>query len=324
VAIKKMHMSKSLSDRSVLHDIFTEITCLEEFRLEPSVTDLYDYGVDSSSYYIVMKRYSGSLRDWRLKQQPNSLNENLSLYLAIFYEILKCFKTIHSHKVTHYDIKCDNILIDFRADDNQRSARSDFSSARSDDCSDGGAGDKTGGDHDFRDDFRITVGDFGECWMYTGDDDEFCAKNRGTEFTKSPEMLRLAADTRKDTDRYDRRKKTGTNALSDVWSLGCLFYEVLTGDYLFDTEDFVHFYCRLTSPTQELLVQEKLDKIQNNVYLVDFLKFVLVRDSRMRPSLDAVLQRFELVYRLLASKTTGIYKNARFGDQLSPPGYPSS
>jgi len=68
VAIKKMHMSKSLSDRSVLHDIFTEITCLEEFRLEPCVTDLFDYGVDSSSYYIVMKRYSGSLRDWRLKQ----------------------------------------------------------------------------------------------------------------------------------------------------------------------------------------------------------------------------------------------------------------
>jgi hypothetical protein len=71
-------------------------------------------------------------------------------------------------------------------------------------------------------------------------------------------------------------------------------------------------------------VQEKLDKIQNNVYLVDFLKFVLVRDNRMRPSLDAVLQRFELVYRLLASKTTGIYKNARFGDQLSPQGYSSS
>lgn len=62
-----MQLPKAIHDRSVLHDIFTEITCLEEFRLEPCVTDLYDYGVDSQNYYIVMKRYSGSLRDWRLK-----------------------------------------------------------------------------------------------------------------------------------------------------------------------------------------------------------------------------------------------------------------
>ena len=67
MAIKQMQLPKSIYDRSVLHDIFTEITCLEEFRLEPSVTDLFDYGVDGTNYYIVMKRYSGSLREWRLK-----------------------------------------------------------------------------------------------------------------------------------------------------------------------------------------------------------------------------------------------------------------
>lgn len=97
----------------MLHDIFTEITCLEEFRLEPCVTDLFDYGVDGTSYYIVMKKYSGSLREWRLRQKPNIM-ENLSLYLSIFREVLKAFKIIQSHNVTHYDIKCDNILIDFK------------------------------------------------------------------------------------------------------------------------------------------------------------------------------------------------------------------
>lgn len=29
----------------------------------------------------------------------------------------------------------------------------------------------------------------------------------------------------------------GTNKLSDVWSLGCLFYELLTGDCLFESKD---------------------------------------------------------------------------------------
>jgi hypothetical protein len=62
-----MDLPNSIYDRCVLHDIFTEITCLEEFRLEPCVTDLYDYGVHGTSYYIVMKKYDCSLRAWRLK-----------------------------------------------------------------------------------------------------------------------------------------------------------------------------------------------------------------------------------------------------------------
>jgi serine/threonine protein kinase len=53
VAIKQMDLPSDIYDRCVLHDIFTEITCLEEFRLEKCVTDLYDYGVDRQSYYLV-------------------------------------------------------------------------------------------------------------------------------------------------------------------------------------------------------------------------------------------------------------------------------
>ena len=85
VAIKEMDFPASIFERCVLHDIFTEITCLEEFRLEPCVTDLYDYGFSGSSYYIVMKKYKTSLRLWRLEQnegRENGFNENLALYLV--------------------------------------------------------------------------------------------------------------------------------------------------------------------------------------------------------------------------------------------------
>ena len=118
VAIKKMELPNDIHDRCVLHDIFTEITCLEEFRLEKCVTDLYDFGVDKTSYYIVMKKYSLSLGEWR-RQQGDSLavfRQNLSLYVSIYNQVLKALKTIHSHGVTHYDIKCDNVLIDFTSD----------------------------------------------------------------------------------------------------------------------------------------------------------------------------------------------------------------
>jgi len=258
-------LPKSIYDRCVLHDIFTEITCLEELRMEQCVSALYDYGVDGSHYYIVMKRYQSSLRQWRL-EQTSSLNENLPLYLSVYREFLKGLQTIHAHNVTHYDIKCDNVFLD--------------------------------------EGFRLAIGDFGECKIFSSEKDELCQRNRGTDFCKSPEMLQLTINTRKDTDKYDRRKQVGTNRLSDVWSAGCLFYELLTGDYLFYSPDYLQFHFRVTRPSEALFTPDKLDRINNNVYLIDFLKYMLVRDVRLRPSIDNVIKRFEHVHALLVSGAT--------------------
>lgn len=86
VAIKQMNLPSAIHDRSVLHDIFTEITCLEEFRLEKCVTDLYDYGVGKQSYYIVMKKYTCSLGEWRRRQGSSIevFRQNLGLYITIY------------------------------------------------------------------------------------------------------------------------------------------------------------------------------------------------------------------------------------------------
>ena len=130
-------------------------------------------------------------------------------------------------------------------------------------------------------------------------------------------MLELAINTRKDTDKYDRRKKVGTSSQSDVWSLGCLFYELLTGDMLFDTEDYIYFHIRLTRNDLPLFTDDKLEKIKtpHNVYLIDFLKYMLVKDQHLRPTIDNVLKRFEHVHALLVTTSSA---NGRFNRMLQP------
>ena len=70
-------------------------------------------------------------------------------------------------------------------------------------------------------------------------------RNRGTECMRSPEML-LA------TSNPTAEQQAGLeHAASDVWALGCLLYELVTGAVLFPNElDWAKFFITVTDPTQ--------------------------------------------------------------------------
>ena len=116
--------------------------------------------------------------------------------LRVFKDVLDIVLLLHGQSVTHYDLKADNLLLLLNPD---------------------------------RTPSHVAVGDFGECRIFSHPHTELDMKSRGTECIKSPEMLTLALQLKKENDSYDRRKKIGTTRASDIWSLGCLFYEILTG-----------------------------------------------------------------------------------------------
>ena len=298
VAIKKTELEQNIFSPCHLFDIFTEVTALEALRLENCVTQLYDYGCDDEYYYIVMKRYPISLKKWRI-QQKQSLKEMLPTYLSIFKDVLHAVQIIHNNKITHYDLKCDNILLDFV---------SNFKENNTYDV------DVTDENENYS--ICIIVADFGECRMFLNEVDEHCTRSRGTDVIKSPEMLKhFGYQIRKEDDNYDRRKKVGTTRSSDIWSLGCLFYELLTGNFLFEEiqDNYLEFMYKIDkSSISELLTEKKLCLIDNNPYLVDFLKFMLVKNQTYRPNIDTVIKRFEHVYALLEGGTGAMIQKRDF------------
>ena len=78
-------------------------------------------------------------------------------------------------------------------------------------------------------------------------------RNRGTEYVKSPEMLLVGNAQRADRHGFDRRRREGAGPPADVWALGCLLYELLTGDFLFYDPDWIRFFVRLAQPGQVCL-----------------------------------------------------------------------
>ncbi|KAK9811788.1 hypothetical protein WJX72_010021 [[Myrmecia] bisecta] len=272
VALKVVDLPTSLHDPCYQVDMFSEVAILERFRGQASICQLYDYGIDADSFVLVLRCYRCSLKEWRTRQPPGP-GPQLRLYLALFAQVLAAVQVLGLANVVHFDLKCDNILLEALPGCSEE----DFWSPPSADALP----------------FRVVLADFGESRMFTSADNSVTARNRGTECVKSPEMLLVANADKKGRDTYDRRKKEGAGAASDVWSVGCLLFELITGDFLFYDPDWIRFFMRLTQPGQVLLAPERAAAVAQLPGVPELLDCILVRDPRRRPPLAEVAHRVQ-------------------------------
>ena len=246
LAVKILKKSKNEYDNPHLFEVFTEVSILEMCQSDRRVTQLNDYGCTSNSYYIIMEYYPTTLKAWRRK----NVNPEINVLLRLYREFLNSCTVLQDKHINHYDIKCDNVMVD--------------------------------------DSGHPCLADFGESMCYTTDKNCFTMLNKGTEWIKSPEMLSIALNSTITNPNFDRRKKVGAGPESDVWSIGCLFYELIT--------NWSHFFRRITENDQILILPENKMKLPEDPRFGAFLEFVLQRNIRSRPNLNQVISKFDEMF----------------------------
>lgn len=137
-------------------------------------SELLDFGCDSGSLYLVLRAYRCSLREWR-SRHPAEPRAHARLYLNAYSQLLDACCAMAAAGVVHFDLKCDNVLLEPLPSAPVAAFWAPPSEAPT---------------------FRFVLADFGESklWRSAGAGGGPAAgrhttRNRGTEFIKAPEML---------------------------------------------------------------------------------------------------------------------------------------
>ena len=173
----------------------------------PNIVKLEEIKMDENNYYIVMEYINGGeLSDYLKKyidKYGNPFSEEIVQYLM--KQIISALIYIHDLNIIHRDLKLENIMVDF---DNEKD-KEELNMMKA----------------------KIKIIDFGFAIMLSS---KFSLTNSavGTFMYMDPKILK----------EFDNQvlvdKSRGYGKEVDIWSLGCICYQLFRGKYPFEAKTF--------------------------------------------------------------------------------------
>ena len=221
-----------------------EIEILKELKDHKNIIKLIDHRLINNNYYITLEYCNGNslltcLYSYK-KKYHKPFPEEVVQY--IMREIVDGLKYIHKKGIIQRDLKLANILVKFHSEEDRKNLNML-------NC-------------------RIKISDFG---ISIKAKEAFSIK--GTAVYADPRILKKMAERNdlKDSDGYDKS--------ADIWSLGALCYEMVTGKWLFNGRD---------APTYCKNLEQGNYSIPSNLSkeLASFLNGMLQYDEKKRFDID--------------------------------------
>lgn len=199
------------------------------------------------------------------------------LHLWGLLQVVEACATMHAANVVHFDLKLQNVYIEMASGCSGQDMKHQSSTWSP---------------------FRVVLGDFGESKIFECGSTGYTMQPLGTDFFKSPEMLRNGQHPllHRGRENFDRRRHKGAGAPSDVWSLGCLLYELVFGEMLFFDHDYMRFMHRICFSHEPVLPHEAVSKLQFTPLVETLVTLMTERNHearidvfKLRTRLDAIM-----------------------------------
>lgn len=196
---------RAMADSEKVQKYFkNEITILQELN-HKNIMKLIEIKQNTDNYYLVCELCNGgSLRECvnkYLKMYNKTFSEEIIQYLM--KQIIEAVRYLHKKHIMHRDLKLDNILVNFK-NENDKSVLNMYGA-------------------------EVKIIDFGFA-AHVDKKTDLHKSVLGSPMYMDPKLLQ----------KYTHSKNidiTGYDEKIDIWSLGNIFYEMLTGKTAFETHD---------------------------------------------------------------------------------------
>ena len=251
LATKKL--DKKQTDRPSVKKYFdNEIAIMKELN-HPNIVRFYDLLASYSHYYVVMEYCNGGGLSNCLKKYKQLYHKPFSQEIVqyLMRQIVEGLRYIHSKKIIHRDIKLDNILVKFYNESDINNLNMLAS--------------------------HVKIIDFGLATHLGPEDLTFTAL--GSPINMDPLILK----------KYNKaggyEMLQGYNEKADIWSLGTICYEMLTGEALFKVRDIKELMKKVEKGNYTIPLNMNLSK-----ETVSFLNSMLQYNGDDRLSADELAQ----------------------------------